>query len=194
MIGAVSRIFFTLSLFSLLLLLAALGLGLGMGDLYADDLQEATLRWATVHRLTGVAAALGVVFVASIVVTYFVGTSRWCKEVVETYRLDRSYIVRSAQLKRRTFPWSLGSMLLVVGMIAVGAAADPGTGRPTARDWADIHLLASLLGVALILWSYVQQGRNIRANHQIIDEVMAEVARVRTERGLETEEKRVVGS
>ena len=29
-----------------------------------------------------------VVLVESVVVTYFIGTSRWCKEVVETYRLD----------------------------------------------------------------------------------------------------------
>ena len=43
---------------------------------------------ATIHRLTGMAAALGVVFVESVVVTYFIGTSRWCKEVSETYQLD----------------------------------------------------------------------------------------------------------
>ena len=31
-----------------------------------------------------------VVFVQSVVVTYFIGTSRWVREVVETYRFDPS--------------------------------------------------------------------------------------------------------
>ena len=60
-----------------------------MGDLYArPEPTRETLQWATMHRLTGLAAALAVVFVESVVVTYFIGTSRWCKEVVETYQFE----------------------------------------------------------------------------------------------------------
>ncbi len=83
---------------------AALVLGLYVGDLHQQPSPD-TLRWASVHRLLGVAAALVVVLVNSIVVTYFIGTSRWCKEVVETYGLDAQFIRRSVALKRRTFPW-----------------------------------------------------------------------------------------
>ena len=102
-----TRIFLTLASLSLILLVVAMVMGLTMGDLYAQpEPSQDTLRWATVHRLTGVAAALAVVFVESVVVTYFIGTSRWCKEVVETYRLDASVIVASNRLKRRTFPWA----------------------------------------------------------------------------------------
>src|SRR3989337_2072811 len=100
---------------------AALILGLSVGDLYHDRSAD-TLRWATVHRLTGVAAALVVVLVNSIVVTYFIGTSRWCKEVSETYGLDRALVHRGTQLKRRTFPWAVMGMLTVVGLIALGGA------------------------------------------------------------------------
>src|SRR5687767_4100847 len=45
------------------------------------------------HWLAGVAAAIAVLFANSIAVTYFIGTNRWCKEVVDAYSLDRGYVV-----------------------------------------------------------------------------------------------------
>src|SRR5687767_12650005 len=39
------------------------------------------------HMLLGIAAALMTLLVCSVSITYFVGTSRWFKEVTETYRL-----------------------------------------------------------------------------------------------------------
>ena len=97
-----TRILLTLAILSLVLLVAALTMGLSVGDLYHAPGAD-TLRMATVHRLTGIAAALGVVFVESVVVTYFIGTSRWCKEVTETYRLDPNRVRQSNRLKRRAF-------------------------------------------------------------------------------------------
>src|SRR5690349_20501983 len=106
-----TRIFLTLASLSVILLLGALMMGLTMGDLYQQPVPtHETLHWATLHRLTGVAAALMVVLVESIVVTYFIGTSRWCKEVVDTYQLGRDPVVASNRLKRRTFPWALSGM------------------------------------------------------------------------------------
>lgn len=180
-----TRIFFTLSLFSLALTAAALVLGLGVGDLYGE-IEESTLRWATVHRLTGVAAALAVVLVNCIAVTYFIGTARWVKEVVETYALDRQLAQRAARLKRATFPWALAGMLTVVGIIALGAAADPGTGRPGTEDWASVHLIGALVGIAAIAYAYFVQWTRIHDNQQIIAEVMARVAEIRQQRGLPT--------
>lgn len=182
-----TRIFFSLSIVSVLLMLLALVIGMSMDDLNGPiptERLDRTLYWATVHRLTGVTAALAVVFVNSIVVTYFIGTSRWCKEVVQTYQLDESLIARSALLKRRTFPWCTMSMLAVVGVIALGAASDPGTGRPNTAEWVNLHFLGALAGVAFVVWSYFLQGQNIFANHRVIEEVMSEVARIRKERGL----------
>jgi len=179
-----SRILLTLASLTMMLLVAALVLGLMMGDLY-DDPSQQTLHWATIHRLTGVAAALAVVLVESVVVTYFIGTSRWCKEVVETYGLDASAVAASNRLKRRTFPWALGGMLAVVAVIALGAAADPGTGRPNTQDWADVHLVGALAGVLLIGWSFLVAWNNVLANHRIIQEVVEAVARIRRERGLD---------
>jgi hypothetical protein len=146
------------------------------------------IRWSTVHRLTGVAAALTVVFVESVIVTYFIGTSRWCREVVETYKLDPLAVRASNRLKRRTFPWALIGMLTVVGVIALGAAADPATGRPDTKSWADWHLVAALSGIVLIAWTYIVAWNNIVANHAIIEQLMSEVGRIRRDRGLEPSE------
>ena len=142
------RIFTTLALLSLGLFLASIVLGLWIGDLYDMSDAEAlerTLQARGVHMLTGTATALAVVFLHSVVVTYFIGTSRWCKEVTETYRLDPSALVKSTLLKRKTFPWSVLGMLTVVGVGALGAASDPGTGRANTQAMADYHFIASLL-------------------------------------------------
>ena len=180
------RILFTLALLSLLLMGAALVIGLAVGDLY-DSPSDDTLRLTTVHRLTGMAAALAVVFVQSIVVTYFIGTSRWCKEVVETYRLDPALVQESTLLKRRTFPWAVLGMLAVVGVAALGAAADPATGRADTQSWASVHLLAALGGIAFIGWTYYLAWTYISANQAVIQRVLEQVARVRDERGLKSE-------
>jgi hypothetical protein len=178
-----TRIFLTLASLSLILLLAAMMIGLTMGDLYAQPQPtRETLHWATVHRLTGVAAALGVVFVESIVVTYFIGTSRWCKEVVETYQLDPAPLAKSNRLKRQTFPWALAGMLAVIGIIALGGAADPSaTLRHDSQGWVQWHLAGAILGIIFIAWTYFISWNNILANHGVIGRIVAEVSRRRQE-------------
>ncbi|MCA9189957.1 MAG: hypothetical protein R3E01_28745 [Pirellulaceae bacterium] len=155
------------------------GLATGLTDI------EPLQRHTRMHMLTGVLAALMTVLVNSIAVTYFVGTSRWCKEVVQTYDLAPDFIVRANRLKRGTFPWSLAGMLIVVGIIALGAASDPGTRRIDTAQWVTYHFMGAIVGSSLIAWALWVQFRNIRANHGIIEEVLAEVYRVRSERGLE---------
>ncbi len=181
-----TRIFLTLASLSVILLIAAMTLGLSMGDLYERPMpSRETLHWATLHRLTGVAAALAVVFVESVVVTYFIGTSRWCKEVVETYQLDRSAVVASNQLKRRTFPWALAGMLGVVAVIALGGAADPASLQPNTKAWVNWHLIGAFSGIGLVAWTYLVAWNNILANSAIITGLVAEVARLRRERGFD---------
>jgi hypothetical protein len=181
-----SRIFFTLALLSLALLIAAMVMGLTMGDLYAKpEPSEATYLSASRHRLTGAAAALGVVLVECLAVTYFIGTGRWCREVVETYRFDSAPLAASNRLKRSTFPWAVLGMLAAVGVIALGAAADPATLRPNTQPWAYWHLVGACLGIVFIAWTYLVGWNNIIAHHAILEELVAEVGRVRRERGLE---------
>jgi hypothetical protein len=180
-----TRILVTLASLSLILLAASLVIGLSVGDLYALPQPSAeTQSWAAVHRLLGLVAALMVVFVESIVVTYFIGTSRWCKEVVETYRLDPAAVRASNRLKRRMFPWALAGMLAVIGIIALGGAADPMTGQPNTRFWTDWHLWAAFGGIAVIALTYAVAWLQVVENQAIIGRLVAEVQRVREERGL----------
>ena len=132
----------------------------------------------------GIAAALAVVLVNSIVVTYFIGTSRWAKEVVETYHLDPASVVASNLLKRKTFPWALAGMLTVVVVISLGAAADPATLQPHTKNWADWHLWGAVLGIIFVAWTYLIELNNIVANHAIINGIVAKVGEVRREQGL----------
>src|SRR5690606_18365164 len=121
----------------------------------------------------------------SIAMTYFIGTSRWCKEVAETYELDPNLVRRSTQLKRSAFPWAVTSMLVVVAVGALGAAADPATRRLGTEQWVTPHMLAALAGLAYIAYAFWMEGLRIMAHHQVIVEIVAEVRKIREERGLE---------
>jgi len=162
---------------------ATLVLGLLLGDLRQQPAPE-TMRWATVHRLSGVAAALAVVLVASIVVTYFIGTSRWCREVAEAYALDPALVRRSVIAKRKAFPWAASAMLVSVGIVALGGAADPATLRSGTENWVTPHLLGAFAGMGFILFSFWMLSDYIRQQNAVINETMAEVRRIRVERGL----------
>lgn len=183
-----TRIFAFLALFALLFVGATAMLGLSLGDIRNPQNLDAQ-RWATVHRLSGVAAALAVMFVNGIAATYFIGTSRWCREVVDTYELDPALWRRSTSLKRRTFPLCVANMLLAVVMVALGGAADPGASlqlQPVGGvTWAQIHLVAAFAGLAWFLYSSVLQWNNIQTNREAIDAIMDEVRKVRAARGLE---------
>jgi hypothetical protein len=141
--------------------------------------------WARMHRLSGVAAALVVVLVYSIVVTYFIGTSRWCKEVVDAYRLEPGLAREATQIKRRAFAWALVGMLWAVGLVALGAAADPATGRPGTSAWVTPHLVAALATFAWLAWSFTALYGQVLRQHAVIQQIMSEVRLVRESRGLE---------
>jgi hypothetical protein len=181
-----TRIFLTLASLSVILLVAVMVIGLSMGDLYAQPTpSQETLLWASRHRMGGLAAAIGVILVECFGYTYFLGTSRWCKEVVETYQLDSAPVIASNRLKRKTFPWALIGMLTVVGVAALGAASDPATLQPNTKAWANWHLVGAFAGIALIAWTYLVVWTNIMANQAFTNQLVADVSRFRDERGLD---------
>jgi heme exporter protein D len=141
--------------------------------------------WARMHRLAGVAAALVVVLVYSIVVTYFIGTSRWCKEVVEAYRLPQELAREATQIKRRAFAWALIGMLWAVGLVALGAAADPATGRAGTSAWVTPHLVAAMATFVWLAWSFTTLYGHILRQNDVIQRIMTEVRAARESRGLE---------
>ena len=79
-------------------------------------------------------------------------------------------------------------MLTVVAVAALGAASDPGTGRPDTAWWASIHLGAAFLGLAFIGWTYYQAWLNIVSNQTVIQQIVDAVAEIRRDRGLDTQD------
>jgi drug/metabolite transporter (DMT)-like permease len=145
----------------------------------------------SLHMLMGVAAALLAVLVNSIAVTYFIGTSRWCREVVEAYRLDPQLEQASQHIKRATFPWALGGMLTVIALVALGALADPSVFTDPANParhltWRTWHFVLACLGTAFIGYAFVRQAQGVGENYRVIERILAEVHRIRAERGLDT--------
>jgi hypothetical protein len=180
------KMFSWVAIFAVSLMVATAGLGLWLGDLHGQT-DPAILRWGTVHRLSGVLAALVVVLVNSMSVTYFIGTGRWCREVVETYGLSPTFITQSKQIKRRSFPFALFGMLSVVAIVALGGAADPAAGRQGSADWVTPHLVGGLGLAAVIAACFAAQRTRIQEQQQLIEAVMADVREVRSSRGLEVE-------
>jgi hypothetical protein len=153
-------------------------------DLIQSQVASANRR-KSVHLLLGVGSALTVVLVSSIAVTYFIGTSRWCREVIETFSLEPELIDRGQALKRRSFPFALASMLTVVVITALGAASDPGTGNIHSAWWTIPHFVAALCGVAIILVCFYVLWNNILSNYELIESVMDRVSEARRERASE---------
>ena len=129
----------------------------------------------SIHILMGIGTTLLVVLVCSIAVTYFIGTGRWCREVVEAYRLAPEILRENQRLKRQSFPWALCGMMAVLGISALGAAADPGTGMAGTARWVTPHLFAALAGICVIGYCLYSLWICIVRNNQIINRVMREV-------------------
>lgn len=141
--------------------------------------------WKNFHFMFGVFAGLVTLLVNAVAVTYFIGTSRWCREVVDAYGIDDSPADESVRLKRRTFPWAVTGMLTMVAIAALGAASDPTGSVPNSQNWVMVHRIVAIVGTALIGWAFWNQAHNVKTNHGLIERILADVRRVRRERGME---------
>jgi len=194
---------------TVIFLLITLGIGLAIGDFpalqrLAQETQKsgdvrkiaafqaehgAATGYLNTHRLFGIGAAILTLLVNSVAVTYFIGTSRWCKEVGETYGLDGALIARGQSNKRRHFPWALLGIVTIIAIAWLGAAADPIRSIPKDNDypneaWVLWHFLAALGGVGVICLSFFAQASSIRTQGDLIAEIMTHVERIRRERGV----------
>jgi hypothetical protein len=139
---------------------------------------------ADVHRMLGVAVTLVIVLVNSIIFTYFIGTGRWCKEVVAAYSLDPTLVASSAALKRRTFPWALSGMIAVLVISGLGAAGDPLVGLADGPAWITGHFFAAVAGICLVTWSFYVQWNYVGEHHLVVEQIMQQVTAARQKRGL----------
>lgn len=137
-----------------------------------------------VHFVLGLSTSIIILFVHCLVFIYFLGTGRWVKEVTLAYRMpDEPWHKLTRELKRKTFPPALFSMLIGIAAAAAGAGA-----QLQAWPWY-VHMTLGLLTLVINLWAFRIELRNVTINAGIIEEVMKEVDRIRLASGLGTNEE-----
>ncbi|MBA62211.1 MAG: hypothetical protein CMJ76_07580 [Planctomycetaceae bacterium] len=139
----------------------------------AADNHQPTKKRHSLHFLLGVFTAVVCVLVNAISVTYFIGTTKWCNEVVDAYSLDPEFAHKSTRLKKSTFPWSLMGILTIIMIVAFGGASDPATEISSTADWVSVHFILSILGTMFLVFSFLQQVGKIGAHYDIIQEIVA---------------------
>ena len=78
-------------------------------------------------------------------------------------------------------------MLCVVGIVALGGAADPAAGRRGSEDWVTPHLLGGVGLIGVIAACFQFQRAKISEQQLLIEDVLGEVRAVREARGLDVE-------
>lgn len=181
-----NRIFLTLGTLSTVVLVSAFVLGLQIGDPRELDPQvQATVQH---HFLTALAGLCSATLVHALVFTYFMGTGRWLEETSQAYRLSPEFYRESQTIKYRLLPAMMGCFLLLLATGAFGAAADPGSpvqftgwfGYSAAAWHRGCALLTLAANLAVHYWEYLALFRN----GEIVQAVLAEVRRIRLEKGL----------
>lgn len=183
-----SRIFLSLCMAGTALVTIAFFLGLGIDDPTVKD--PAVLQSISRHMLLGLGGLIFAALVHAIVLTYFMGTGRWIEETSRAYKLPEDFHAQNQKIKYRLMPGITACILMLVLTGACGASADPAT-----RAWgyvqksfgvapSTMHLTIAVLTVAVNVWMSIFEFRSIERNGEIVEEVMNEVNRIRTERGL----------
>jgi hypothetical protein len=159
-------------------------LGLGIDDPTVIAEQDAKNR----HILLGVGGLIFASLVHAIALTYFMGTGRWIEETSRAYKLSAELHAENQKIKYRLMPGITACILLLVATGAFGAAADPGA-TIRFQGWfgfapSTVHLTIAVLTVVVNVAVSIFEFRSIERNGEIVDDVMNEVNRIRTERGL----------
>lgn len=159
-------------------------IGVGFWSFFLPERTEFRNNVYLVHFFLGLTTALGLLLAHCLIFTYFLGTGRWVKEVTIAYRLpDEPWHKETRELKRKTFPPALFSMLIVIATSAAGA------GRQL-QEWPwQVHMILAFLTVAINLWGFRVEMRNVALNNGLIQGVLEEVDRIRREQGLISNEE-----
>lgn len=180
------RIFLTLTIVSLIFLVAAFVLGAMIGDPRARDPGTQSLIGWHIHVAMG--ALVFAALVHALVLTYFMGTGRWIEETSQAYRLPAVFQEENRAIKYRTIPAMAGCLTMLVFTGALGSMADPATGGRfqgmLGMTPATTHLVAAAITLTATLvvnyWEYLALHRN----SELVDQILAEVRRIRNEKGL----------
>lgn len=186
-----SRIFPSLAIVSIVIMLVAFGFGYTIEDAAGRDAKNLSgIRW---HFFLGLGSLVFTSLVHSIVLTYFMGTGRWLEETQKAYRLSDEYFAASKKIKYRTIPLMVLGIFLLVMTGAFGAMADPAAGRSSFEGFlgfskAKVHFGMAALTVFTNMMIHINEFQAVRKNGGIIDRVLANVRQIREEHGLPTED------
>lgn len=174
-----TRTFSSLAILVTFALLATIGLGLW--SFFLDKTDPLKQDIFLIHFQMGLWTSIGILLVHCIIFTYFLGTGRWVKEVGIAYQIADDPLPKTTrELKRATFPPALFSMLIAIFTSAAGAGV-------LFQSWPwYAHATGAVLTLAINLWAFRIEYRNLAANIIVLQAVLAEVDRIRAERGLET--------
>jgi hypothetical protein len=182
------RIFLTLAVVGTALLIASFVLGLEIGD--PRSVSPATRRLMSLHLLTSVAALIFAALVHAVLLTYFMGTSRWLEEARLAYKLEPHWNAENRRLKYQTIPLMAACLLLLILNIPLGAlSVDRGNWTLPgghALSPSQVHFAFALLTIVVNLAVNGLEYRAIDRNSQLVGEVVVEVRRIRQEHGLPT--------
>jgi hypothetical protein len=136
------------------------------------------------HVFLGLLSGTTALGVHCLIFIYFLGTGRWVKEVAIAYKIPDDPLPKLTRtLKRRTFPPALFAMLIAIATTSAGAGV-----ATKAWPWP-VHAALAVLTLAINVWAFFVEYRAVAINGKVIDDVMREVDRIRTERGLPTNEE-----
>lgn len=181
-----TRIFLTLSFLGTALIAVTFFLGLGIDDPRVRDPE--VQQTVSTHMLTGLGGLVFAALVHAITFTYFMGTGRWIEETSRAYKLPEDLYRSNQAVKYRMLPGICVAFIMLVMTGAFGAMADPATGGGftgwLGMSQATVHLVFATLTVLVNVAVNIHEFRSIEHNGEIVAGVMAEVVRIRTERGL----------
>ena len=153
------------------------------------------------HILIGVLGLLFAVLVHAIVLTYFMGTGRWIEETSHVYKLGDEPFRKHQKLKYRTLgPMMLGIVALIM-IIPTGASADPAASRQPIVDEtlepaseanqgsaqtgsSTFHFVYVVIALCANVGINMLEFRSLESNGDIVNGILDDVRRIRTEKGL----------
>jgi hypothetical protein len=178
----VNRIFLVQAIFGNALLVGAFALGWMISD--AGSLAPEARAEVNRHMFVSLGAAILVLLVHAVALTYFMGTGRWIEETCEAYSLGTEQRKRNIRLKYQAIPGMVLAMVLVIITGAFGAMADPGSNTRMASA-ATIHFTLAIITLCVNLLACALEYDAIRRNGLLVDAVVADVRRIRREQGLD---------
>ncbi|HIK95715.1 MAG TPA: hypothetical protein EYG03_27530 [Planctomycetes bacterium] len=184
----VKRIILTLAVVTILCFVVTATLGLNIGDVSSPNPQTQT--GISTHMLVGMGTLSFAMLVHAITLTYFMGTGRWLEETSNAYALDESFYNTNQRIKYRVVWGMMVCFVLLITTGALGALADPAT--PMSLDGtmglkgSQFHFFTAITTIIVNLLTYFSEFIAISRNTTIVESVLAEVARIRAERGLPT--------